>query len=105
MSRPPSVSVQIYNQVYHLACDQTGPQSIERAAAYLDRKMHETAAAAGERPTLDIAILAAMGVAESLLKEQRRKAELLEKADRRLQYFARRLEDEDHPAPPPTARF
>jgi cell division protein ZapA (FtsZ GTPase activity inhibitor) len=105
MPRSPSVPVQIYDQVYHLACDQADPQAIKRAAAFLDKKMHEAAAVAGERAPLDIAILAAMGVAEGLIKEKRKKTDLVEDADRRLRSFASRLEDQAGLAPPTTPRF
>lgn len=105
MPRSPSVPVHIYDQVYHLACDQSDAQAIERAAAFLDKKMREAAAVAGERAPLDIAILAAMGVAEGLIKEKRKRTDLVEDADRRWRYFASRLEDQGGAVPPATPRF
>jgi cell division protein ZapA (FtsZ GTPase activity inhibitor) len=105
MSKPQAVSVQIYNQVYQLACDASDPQHVRRAAAYLDQRMHEAAEGAGQRLPLDIAVLAAMAIAEQLLEERRRRADLLEQADQRLRYFTSRLEDQDGLSGRPAPRF
>ncbi|MBI2503819.1 MAG: cell division protein ZapA [Candidatus Latescibacteria bacterium] len=105
-------SVQIYNQTYRLSSDQANTQSIRQAAAYLDKKIREAASLTGHRPLLDLAVLAAMEIAEEVLKERRKKETLLSEADRRISNFTRRLEDQggDLPAagappPPPTSRF
>ncbi len=105
-------SVQIYNQTYRLGSDQANSQSIKQAAAYLDKKIREAASVTGHRPLLDLAVLAAMEIAEEVLKERRKKETLLSEADRRISNFTRRLEDQSgdlpassDPPAPPTARF
>jgi len=105
-------SVQIFNQTYRLSSDQENSHYIKQAAEYLDKKMREASAVAGQRPLLDLAILAAMEIAEEVLEERRKKETLLSEADRRISNFTRRLEDQawgqsskgDTP-PPPTSRF
>jgi cell division protein ZapA (FtsZ GTPase activity inhibitor) len=105
-------SVQIYNQTYRLGSDQANSQSIRQAAAYLDKKIREAAAVTGHRPLLDLAVLAAMEIAEEVLKERRKKEILLSEADRRISNFTRRLEDHagdlsagSGPPTPPSSRF
>lgn len=104
-------TVQIFNQTYRLSSDQANPQYIRQAAAHLDRKIREAAAVAGQRPLLDLAILAAMEVAEEVLEERRKKENLLSDADRRISNFTRRLEDQvwgqssADETPPPGSRF
>jgi len=103
-------SVQIYNQTYRLSSDQANSQSIKQAAAYLDKKIREAAAVTGHRPLLDLAVLAAMEIAEEVLKQRGKKESLLSEADRRISNFTRRLEDQANdpgtsPLPPPASRF
>lgn len=104
-------SVQIFNQTYRLGSDQASSQSIKQAAAYLDKKIREAASVTGHRPLLDLAVLAAMEIAEEVLRERRKKDALLSEADRRISNFTRRLEDQGNdPAaeggpPAPTSRF
>ncbi|MCC7264245.1 MAG: cell division protein ZapA [Candidatus Latescibacteria bacterium] len=105
-------SVQIFNQTYRLGSDQANSQSIKQAAAYLDKKIREAASVTGHRPLLDLAVLAAMEIAEEVLRERRKKDTLLSEADRRISNFTRRLEDqgsepaaETGPPTAPTSRF
>lgn len=105
-------AVQIYNQTYRLGSDQANSQSIKQAAAYLDKKIREAASVTGHRPLLDLAVLAAMEIAEEVLKERRKKETLLSEADRRISNFTRRLEDQagdlppsSDPPAPSTSRF
>lgn len=104
-------SVQIFNQTYRLGSDQANSQSIKQAAAYLDKKIREAASVTGHRPLLDLAVLAAMEIAEEVLRERRKKDALLSEADRRISNFTRRLEDQGNDSaaeggpPTPTSRF
>ena len=103
MSQKNAVTVHIYNQTYQFSADDQDPHYIERAAEYLDGKMHEAEAAAGSRSPLDIAILAALGIAEEVLAARQQKEELLDQADQRISRFTSLLEDEsDSPSSPPS---
>ena len=97
MSQEEVISVQIYDRTYQFACADQDPGYIRRAAAYLDGKMHKAAAAVGPRSPLDIAILAAMDIAEEVLSARRRKDALLDEADQRIRRFTQLLEGETGP--------
>jgi len=94
MAQENVVSVQIYNQTYHLGSDDQDPAYIQRAAAFLDSKMREAEAAVGTRSALDIAILAALDIAEEVLAARREREDLLDEADQRISTFTRLLEGE-----------
>ena len=98
MSQSQSVSVRIYNQTYHLVnSEEQDPQHIRLAAAYLDDKMQQIAAVSGPRGPLDIAILAALNIAEEVLSARQHKDALLNRADARIDSFTQLLSD-DAPA-------
>lgn len=94
MSAHEKVPVQIYDQTYHVSSDEQSPEYVQRAAAYLDAKMRAAAAASGKRSCLDLAILAALDVAEEVLAQRKRKESMLHDADQRINRFTRLLEDE-----------
>ncbi len=99
MPRESAISVQIFNQTYRLVTSQERDgEYVKRAAAYLDYKMREAATEAGGRAALDIAILAALNIAEEVLAEREKKEVLLDHADARINSFAKRL-NEEHPPP------
>jgi cell division protein ZapA len=100
MAQGKIVTVQIFDHTYQLTSDDQDPQYIDRAAQYLDDKMRQTAAAVGQRAPLDIAILAAMEIAEEVLDARRKKDSLLDETDQRIDTFARRLEGQRNSSPP-----
>lgn len=102
MTQENIVTVQIYKQTYHLSSEDQDPGYIKRAADYLDDKMHQAAAAVGNRSPMDIAILAALDIAQEVLVAGQQKESLLDEADRRINTFTRRLENEEEP---PSSRF
>ncbi len=59
-----SVSVDIYDQVYHLR--GTDPAYIERLAAIVDAKMRAVAALGNTVDSLRVAVLAALNIADEL---------------------------------------
>jgi len=106
MAQEQPVTVQIFNQTYHLSSEDKDPQYIRQAAEYLDDKMREAASTVGHRAPLDIAILAALNIAEEVLAARQKKENLLDEADQHISRFTRLLEDEgDSPSPPPPSRF
>ena len=108
MSGESAVSVKIFNQTYRLATDRDrDAEYIQRAAAHLDEKMREAAEHASHRAPLDIAILAALAIAEEVIKEQQKKEALLNKADEQIDSFTQMLNSEETSADsePPSPRF
>ena len=107
MSQTQPVAVRIYNQTYNLVnSDGQDPEYIRLAAAYLDEKMQQIAATSGARGPLDIAILAALNIAEEVIHARQHKDALIDRADARIDSFNRLLSD-DAPAtddPPADAK-
>ncbi len=109
MSQQQPIAVHIYNQTYQLVnSEDQDPEYIRLAAAYLDEKMQQTAAKVGHRSPLDIAILAALDIAEEVIRARQHKDALLNRADARIDSFTQLLSD-DSPAtdspPADTKRF
>ena len=95
MSQQQPIAVRIYNQTYHLVnSEDQDPEYIRLAAAYLDEKMQQTAARVGSRAPLDIAILAALDIAEEVIGARQHKDALLNRADARIDSFTQLLSDD-----------
>jgi cell division protein ZapA len=62
--RPQAVSVEIYDQVYHLR--GVDPAHIERLAAMVDAKMRAVSARGSTVDSLRVAVLAALNIADEL---------------------------------------
>lgn len=108
MSGKSAVSVKIFNQTYRLATNRDrDAEYIQRAAAYLDEKMREAAEHASHRAPLDIAILAALTIAEEVIKEQQKKDALLNETDEQIDSFTQKLNCEETSADgeSPSPRF
>ena len=103
------VTVEIFNQTYQLGTSEgRDAEYIQHAAAYLDEKMQEAAAEVGDRAPLDIAILAALNIAEEVLNARQRKDSLLDQADAHIDSFTQLLsnaDSSDDPPPPSNKRF
>lgn len=95
MSQTQPVAVRIYNQTYHLVNNEDqDPEYIRLAAAYLDEKMQQIATTIGHRGPLDIAILAALNIAEEVLTARQHKDALIDRADARIDSFTQLLSDD-----------
>ena len=92
MSEKDGVLVQIFDYQFRLGSDSRESEYIEKAAAYLDEKMRRAAEEAGKRSPFEIAILAAMEIAEEVLEERGKTERMLNEADERLSSFSQRLE-------------
>jgi len=64
-ANPDTVSVDIYDQVYHLR--GTDPEYIEKLAAMVDGKMRAVAAQGTTVDSLRVAVLAALNLSDELL--------------------------------------
>ncbi|MZG53102.1 MAG: cell division protein ZapA [Nitrospinae bacterium] len=62
--------IEIYGKTYNLK-SSSGEISVEEAAAYVDAKMHELAEARKKTPSMDLAVLAALNIAQELLELQK----------------------------------
>jgi cell division protein ZapA len=62
---PASISVDIYDQVYHLR--GTDPKHIEKLAGLVDTKMRAVAAHGSTVDSLRVAVLASLNIADELL--------------------------------------
>ena len=72
---PSSVSVEIYDQVYHLrGVDQ---EYIHSLASLVDGKMRAVSAHGATVDSLRVAVLAALNIADELLEMRQRQQELL----------------------------
>jgi cell division protein ZapA (FtsZ GTPase activity inhibitor) len=106
MAREKAVTVQIFNQTYRLSTtNDRDSEYVKRAAAYLDGKMREAASQLGASAPLDVAILAALNIAEEVLLAHQQKESLLDEADSRISSFTRRLAHERQPSGSEGSRF
>jgi len=64
LDAPPSVSVDIYDQVYHLR--GVDPEYIENLAAMVNEKMRAVSEHGGTVDSLRVAVLAALNIADEL---------------------------------------
>ena len=62
--------ITIYGKTYSLKSSST-EVSVEEAAAYVDAKMHELAGVGKKPPSSDLAVLAALNIAQELLELQK----------------------------------
>ena len=92
MSNRNTALVSILGRSYRIATDKDTPGYAEKAAAYLDTKMREAGGSMGRRGPLELAVLAAMEIADQVLEERRRNEDLLDGAEARIASFASRLE-------------
>lgn len=76
MSEPKSVTVTIYGQDYTLKGDADSTY-VERVAALVDQKMREISQRSELASTSKVAILAAVNLADDLLREQQKHQEAL----------------------------
>ncbi|MEK9627728.1 MAG: cell division protein ZapA [Nitrospinota bacterium] len=63
--------IDIYGKTYNLK-SSSGEISVEDAAAYVDAKMRELSEARKKTPSMDLAVLAALNIAQELLELQKK---------------------------------
>jgi cell division protein ZapA len=86
--------VSIFDHQYRIGSASTGSDAIQQAAALLDERMRQIAVSTKRRAPLEVAILAAMELADEVLRYRDRRERLLNEADERISGFTRRLEGE-----------
>ncbi|HPF34990.1 cell division protein ZapA [bacterium] len=93
MSEPKSVTVTIYGQDYTLRGD-ADTAYVERVAALVDQKMREISQRSDLASTSKVAILAAVNLADDLLREQQKHQEALHLLEERTNQISAFLERE-----------
>ena len=63
--------IQIYGKTYNLK-SSSGEIATKEVADYVDSKMHELAEIRSKTPTLDLAVLAALNIAQELMELQKK---------------------------------
>ena len=106
MSNVNKTLVTIFGHAYRIGSDSADAAYIQEAAAYLDARMRSAAEATGRRAPMELAIQAAMEIADQVLASRHSRDALLDAADKRIDSFTRRLEGRDDlfgrpPDPPP----
>ena len=93
MTNEKAVAVEIFDQKYNLATsEKRDAEYIEQAAKYLDGKMRIAAENAGRHSNiLDIAILAALDIAEEVLQAREQKEYLVTEADAKVESIKEQL--------------
>ena len=87
--------ITIYGKTYNLK-SSSSEVSVEEAAAYVDAKMHELAKAGKKPPSLDLAVLAALNIAQESLQLQKQTQFKDQDQEERIEQLMDALENELH---------
>ena len=89
MTKKPGIKVEIFGSEYRIKGDADG-EYVKRVAAYVDEKMKQVSQLTADSAVSKIAILAAINIADELLKERQQR----EHAAVELSEKLRMIEDE-----------
>ena len=87
--------ITIYGKTYSLK-SSSSEVSVEEAAAYVDAKMHELVRAGKKPPSLDLAVLAALNIAQESLQLQKQTQVKDQDQEERIEQLMDALENELH---------
>ena len=87
--------ITIYGKTYSLK-SSSSEVSIEEAAAYVDAKMHELAGLGKKSPSLDLAVLAALNIAQETLQLQKKTQVKDQDQEDKIEQLVDALENELH---------
>ena len=87
--------ITIYGKTYSLK-SSSSEVSIEEAAAYGDAKMHELAGLGKKPPSLDLAVLAALNIAQETLQLQKKTQVKEQDQEEKIEQLVDALENELH---------
>ncbi len=93
MPEPKSVKVTIYGREYTLRGD-AAPEYVQKVAQLVDRRMREIAEQSGIAVTSKIAILAAVNLADELLRERQQHQQAVELLEERTAQMTAMLDRE-----------
>jgi len=87
--------ITIYGKTYSLK-SSSSEVSIEEAAAYVDAKMHELAGLGKKAASLDLAVLAALNIAQETLQLQKKTQVKDQDQEEKIEQLVDALENELH---------
>ena len=87
--------ITIYGKTYSLK-SSSSEVSIEEAAAYVDAKMHELAGVGKKSPSVDLAVLAALNIAQETLQLQKKTQVKDQDQEEKIEQLVDALENELH---------
>ena len=93
MTQKESTIVTIFGHQYRIAADAADARHVEVVADLLDSRMRRIASSSRRKVALEIAIQAAMEIADEVLRARVKRDQLLTDADEHLSRFTRKLED------------
>ena len=85
--------IQIFGKTYNLK-SSSGKVETEEVAAYVDSKMHELAEIKNKTPSLDLALLAALNIAQELMELQKQTDANNKEMEGRIGHLLEALENE-----------
>ena len=92
MAEKESTIVMIFGHHYRIAADEADAKHVEAVASLLDSRMRRIATSSRRKVSLEIAIQAAMEIADEVLRARGKRDQFLTEADEHLNRFARKLE-------------
>ena len=93
MAEKESTIVTIFGHQYRIAADEADARHVEVVASLLDSRMRRISTSTRRKVALEIAIQAAMEIADEVLKARQNRDQMLNEADEHLSRFTRKLED------------
>jgi len=87
--------IEIYGKSYNLK-SSSDEIRVEEAAAYVDAKMHELAGVGKKPPSLDLAVLAALNIAQETLQLQKKTQVKDQDQEEKIEQLVDALENELH---------
>jgi cell division protein ZapA (FtsZ GTPase activity inhibitor) len=85
--------IQIYGKTYNLK-SSSGEIATKEVADYVDSKMHELSEIRSKTPTLDLAVLAALNIAQELMELQKQTDANNKEIEGRIGHLLEALENE-----------
>lgn len=93
MAAKESTIVMIFGHQYRIAAEEADTKHVEAVASLLDSRMRRIAASSRRKVALEIALQAAMEIADEVLRARDKRQQLLTDADEHLNRFTRKIED------------
>ena len=87
--------INIYGKTYSLK-SSSSEVNLEEAAAYVDAKMHELAGVGKKAPSVDLAVLAALNIAQETLQLQKKTQVKDQDQEEKIEQLVEALESELH---------
>jgi cell division protein ZapA len=93
MDQPEGIRVSIYDQVYFLRSDAADRAYMRDVAAYVDQRMHAVAARTQTVDSFRVAVLAALHIADELMRLRQQHERLQQQVQSKTQACAAMLDE------------